>query len=318
MENDEKLVERRGRCKNYDIIVRTAGDKIPDVPELVKQSCFILPVHIIKVEESRNSSNHWIRHVNYRYAALEFILAGRIRYTWDGVTREAVEGDIFFISHKSNSHYIRNPEGGEVHKVNIIFDGSLLGIFLRELGLGEDRLFHPEHFEEYLGEVSKIGGLMAEGDAGSECTASGVLCAMLYRLAGLLWAERKLPPCNGFHMETLLENLRCHLDNPLDNNELADALNVGRTTSHKRFVERCGMPPHRFMRQLRLDQAKELLLASELPVGVIAEQCGFPDLQYFITLFRKEYGLPPGKFRAKHLSESRNAPPEDRSSLSPR
>lgn len=99
-------------------------------------------------------------------------------------------------------------------------------------------------------------------------------------------------------METLLENLRNHLDNPLDNNELAEALNVGRTTSHKRFVERCGMPPHRFMRQLRLEHAKELLLSSKLPVGMIAEQCGFPDLQYFITLFRKEYGLPPGKFRA--------------------
>ena len=318
MGNDEILVERRGRCKNYDIIIRTAENKIPDVQELKKQSCIILPVHIIKVGESRNSSNHRIRHVNYRYAALEFILSGRIRYTWDGVTREAGAGDIFFISHNSNSHYIRNPEGGEIHKVNIIFDGSLLGIFLRELGLGEDRFFHPEHFEEYLGEVSKIVRLMAKRDAGSECTASGLLCALLYRLAGLLWAEREVPPCKGFHMETLLESLRSHLDNPLDNNELAKALNVGRTTSHKRFVKRCGMPPHRYMRRLRLEHAKELLLSSELSVGVIAEQCGFPDLQYFITLFRKEYGLPPGKFRAKHLSESRNAPPEDRSALSPR
>ena len=283
MENDEKLVERRGRRKNYDIIVRTAGDKLPVVPKRRKQNCVILPVHIVKVEENRNSSNHWIRHVNYRYAALEFILAGKIRYTWDGVTREAGEGEIFFISHKSNSHYMRNPQGGEVHKVNIIFDGSLLGIFLKELGLEEDRLFQPEHFEEYIGDVAKIGKLMEKGDIGSECIASGLLCAMLYRLAGLLWTKRELPPGKGFHIESLLKNLRCHLDNPLDNNELAEALNVGRTTSHKRFVERCGMPPHRFMRQLRLEHAKELLLGSELPVGVIAEQCGFPDLQYFIT-----------------------------------
>ena len=304
MENDEKLVERRGRRKNYDIIVRTAGDKLPVVPKRRKQNCVILPVHIVKVEENRNSSNHWIRHVNYRYAALEFILAGKIRYTWDGVTREAGEGEIFFISHKSNSHYMRNPQGGEVHKVNIIFDGSLLGIFLKELGLEEDRLFQPEHFEEYIGDVAKIGKLMEKGDIGSECIASGLLCAMLYRLAGLLWTKLELPPGKGFHIESLLKNLRCHLDNPLDNNELAEALNVGRTTSHKRFVERCGMPPHRFMRQLRLEHAKELLLSSELPVGVIAEQCGFPDLQYFITSFRKKYGLPPGKFRAVESSAS--------------
>ena len=299
MADNEKLVERRGSDKNYDIIVSSPGEVIPSTPwKVCKKNCVILPVYIGTVAESRSQSSHWIRHVDYGHAALEFILSGNVRYSSRGVTRKAGAGDIFFISHGSNCHYTREPSGGEVHKVYIIFNGSLLGIFLKELGLGEDRLFHPEHFEEYIGEVSKISDLMARGDIGSECAASGLLCAILYRLAGLIWEERELPPYQEFYMETLLENLRNHLDAPLDNNELAEALNVGRTTSHKRFVERCGMPPHRFMRQLRLEHAKELLLSSELPVGMIAEQCGFPDLQYFITLFRKEYGLPPGKFRA--------------------
>ena len=143
-------------------------------------------------------------------------------------------------------------------------------------------------------------------------------CAMLYRLAGEICDEGAETRFSPDKLGELAGNLSFYVDQPLNNLELAQALEVGKTTSHKRFVKRFGMPPHRWLRKLRLERARELLISTGLPIAAIAEQCGFHNPQYFMTLFRESYGLPPGKFREKHLSESRNASSEERSSSSPR
>ena len=75
------------------------------------------------------------------------------------------------------------------------------------------------------------------------------------------------------------------------------------TTSHKKFVRKFGLPPHRYMRNLQLERSKEMLLTTNLSVSVIAEECVFSNVQYFITLFKTWSGLPPGKFRTSHVTQ---------------
>lgn len=49
----------------------------------------------------------------------------------------------------------------------------------------------------------------------------------------------------------------------------------------------------------RLDQAKLMLLATELKNYEIAEAVGFEDANYFNTRFKKQYGLSPQQYRRK-------------------
>jgi AraC-like DNA-binding protein len=49
---------------------------------------------------------------------------------------------------------------------------------------------------------------------------------------------------------------------------------------------------------MRIEKAKKLLREnSEYNVSEIADQCGFCNYNYFITVFRRETGTTPRKYR---------------------
>lgn len=55
---------------------------------------------------------------------------------------------------------------------------------------------------------------------------------------------------------------------------------------------------NRYLLQVRLEKAKEeLLRGKSLPLGVIAERCGFGSNTYFHTSFKKETGMTPSEYR---------------------
>ncbi|WP_294505131.1 AraC family transcriptional regulator [uncultured Victivallis sp.] len=57
-----------------------------------------------------------------------------------------------------------------------------------------------------------------------------------------------------------------------------------------------------YVRDLRLHCAEELLMAREvIPIEEISRRCGFNSASYFISIFRRKYGVSPGTFRRRHL-----------------
>ena len=57
-----------------------------------------------------------------------------------------------------------------------------------------------------------------------------------------------------------------------------------------------------YVRDLRLGCAEELLMAKEvIPIEDISRRCGFNSASYFISIFRRKYGISPGAFRRRHL-----------------
>ncbi|MGJ3243421.1 MAG: helix-turn-helix transcriptional regulator [Opitutales bacterium] len=60
-----------------------------------------------------------------------------------------------------------------------------------------------------------------------------------------------------------------------------------------------GASPAQFQQQLRLQRAADLLRGTVQPIEVIAAQVGYPDSYYFNRLFRRRFGLPPGRYRQR-------------------
>lgn len=58
-----------------------------------------------------------------------------------------------------------------------------------------------------------------------------------------------------------------------------------------------GMPPHRWLRQHRVDRAKELLFGSNLSLAQISYDCGFSDQSHFTRVFSTAVGVTPGTWR---------------------
>lgn len=66
---------------------------------------------------------------------------------------------------------------------------------------------------------------------------------------------------------------------------------------HRLFRQLTRQPPRRFVIRARLEWAAQLLHAGDQPLKDIAATVGCPDIYYFSRLFRRHFGVPPGKYR---------------------
>ena len=81
---------------------------------------------------------------------------------------------------------------------------------------------------------------------------------------------------------------------------LADvAKEIGTTPFHfsRAFNASVGIPPHRWLLKVRLEQAKTLLRCSNAIVSDIAASVGYGDPSYFARIFKKYTGCSPLDFR---------------------
>nr|BBH92096.1 hypothetical protein KTA_02950 [Thermogemmatispora argillosa] len=60
------------------------------------------------------------------------------------------------------------------------------------------------------------------------------------------------------------------------------------------FHQVMGLPPHAYLNQLRLEQAKQLLLAGH-PIATVAYAVGCADQSHLTRQFKRIYGVTPGQ-----------------------
>lgn len=95
-----------------------------------------------------------------------------------------------------------------------------------------------------------------------------------------------------------------HYAKPLTIDHLADL--AGLSTFHfiRTFRARVGHTPHRYLRDRRLERAKELLVTTPMPVTEICDSIGFQSLGSFCSLFRRETGETPVEYRAARRKQT--------------
>ena len=68
----------------------------------------------------------------------------------------------------------------------------------------------------------------------------------------------------------------------------------------KLFKLKTGFSPKNYFLMLKMNQAKEILVQSRLPIKQIALNLGFDDPYYFSKLFKEKIGLSPKGYRQRH------------------
>lgn len=79
--------------------------------------------------------------------------------------------------------------------------------------------------------------------------------------------------------------------------ELAVALDVSVSQLAALFKRTLGQPPHRFIMNLRVARAREMLVTTALPLTEIALACGFSHQEHMTRIFKRETGLTPAVYR---------------------
>lgn len=78
--------------------------------------------------------------------------------------------------------------------------------------------------------------------------------------------------------------------------ELAREARMSQSTFHRVFKSSTGQSPLRYIKQVRLTQARRLLRSKELSVSEVASTVGYDSLSQFSREFKRAFGAPPSKF----------------------
>ena len=93
------------------------------------------------------------------------------------------------------------------------------------------------------------------------------------------------------------EIMRSSLDEPVSIAQLARECGLAAGHFAAAFKKSTGLPPHRYFTRLRIGEAKNLLLASDLPIADIAARSGFGSQSHLTREFARAVGVGPGAWR---------------------
>ena len=89
-----------------------------------------------------------------------------------------------------------------------------------------------------------------------------------------------------------------HYLEDLDVRKICSHFYIGKTQLYQIAAENYGKGIAEHIRDMKIARAEELLADDpDLSVHEISSQCGFSDYNYFITVFKKQTGTTPGKYR---------------------
>lgn len=96
----------------------------------------------------------------------------------------------------------------------------------------------------------------------------------------------------------LIEIIKANLSNSdLKIDDLGKELGMSHTPFYKKIKQLTNQTPNDFLKAIRLEQAKKLLLESNLNISEIAYLTGFSSPKYFRECFKKQYGENPTEFQ---------------------
>ena len=94
-------------------------------------------------------------------------------------------------------------------------------------------------------------------------------------------------------------------------NELAASVHMSPSTFRQHFRNLAGMSPVQYQRQLRLQQARQLMLNQALDASTTAARVGYESASQFSRDYSRLFGAPPQRDikRMQHLSLADAEPP---------
>jgi len=91
--------------------------------------------------------------------------------------------------------------------------------------------------------------------------------------------------------------LELNISNPCSLIDLAHKAGLNDFKLKKGFKTLFGTTVFGYLHELRMQEAKRLLLEYKKPIHEIAAYCGYEYVQHFTTAFKKKFGITPGKMK---------------------
>jgi transcriptional regulator GlxA family with amidase domain len=95
-----------------------------------------------------------------------------------------------------------------------------------------------------------------------------------------------------------------HMREALPVERLAEIAGVSPRSIARLFVKELGQTPHEFVEGVRIDQARNLLEATDTALKIVAFDCGFASPDQMRSAFQRRLNVTPLQYRESFLTAS--------------
>jgi len=227
---------------------------------------------------------------------LQYLREGHIRYEIDGCEFEVFKGGSFFFRPG------QSVKGRDVGGIPVTMLGTHFTRYpLEDLprGIANTTIRQTELFES-LADHAVAWRQMRGAIPKRQCEAA---IRMLYAIfIGNLEVPVVDPDERKIH--DLLESIRMKPAAHWPVERMCEETRIGRTRLTRLFHELTGVTPNRFVIQVRVAKATQLLRMTDMPVAEIANELGYSDVYFFHRQFSKFAGSSPSRYRRQGSSRS--------------
>lgn len=222
---------------------------------------------------------------------LIFHLSGKGTILFNGKTLECTKNTIRFLPKGKNREYIvNNEENGEC--IDIFFDA--------------DRTVSEEAFVTVLLENSHASLLfkrifsvwVAKNDGYYfECMS------LIYKIFAEMQKENYFPEKKYQKILPAINHINEYfLDKKISIPFLAQKCQISEAYLKKLFIQKFSVSPVKYIVQLKINHACDLLLSGLYSVTQTANLCGYENVHFFSRQFKNYIGISPTEFRKKYIS----------------
>jgi YesN/AraC family two-component response regulator len=119
----------------------------------------------------------------------------------------------------------------------------------------------------------------------------------LFHLALNIQAELEKKRNSTSKPDAAIEYIQSHLDTQFSLKTLSTQFCISAKTLGIEIRKKTGMKFSEYIAYLRVERAKELLLNTSYSTIEIANKVGFPNTNYFYSVFKKYEKVTPNQFR---------------------
>jgi YesN/AraC family two-component response regulator len=226
---------------------------------------------------------------------LILVMEGEIHYSINGVDYIGEKGDFIFIPRYSLRSG-KNSQEGTHQKYTILFRTDLqIETGIPFIDQGHFIKLKISNFQYVSSRCNRLFEEMRKRDNFSPIISVGIT----HELLGILAQELEKPeltPMKLKYAQTVQSYLLSHYREPIQIGVLADLINRTPNYATALFKEVYGYTPIKYMHYLRVMEARNLLLHSDMTISSIAYYLGYYDTSYFFKIFKKSCGMSPTEF----------------------
>ncbi len=251
-----------------------------------------LHFHITEITRiiHRHKVRNWhVEQINYPNAyVLAMMLEGEITYTIDHSLHTVGTGDVFLFPPGLPRSGAAAPDT-PCSFVSIVFHAEFSDAFHGHLD--KPLILWDTMADSMRRHFTDVANAWLGKDAMYRVRCNYLTTEILYRLFLSKMPYHQVPHIK--RLEKARAFIREHFREQLSVEQLARSADLSPSYFRKLFHQAYGCSPMQYITELRMENAKDLLLSGEVTVAEAANLSGFDDIYYFSTLFKRKTGMSP-------------------------